>query len=467
MKSKIIMKNLISKSIIITFILLINVIISNAQNIYTFAGNGVYSFSGDGGLATSAALYDPSGVAIDLFGNVYFGDARFGAGINRIRKVNISGIISTVVDTSGYVAFTGDGGPAVSANINFYGNNGLGHGIATDVSGNYYIADEMNGRIRKIDSNGIITTIAGTGVGCYSGDGGPAISASLCYPVGVAVDAQGNVYIADRTNCRIRKVDISGIITTIAGTGSFGFSGDGGPATSAQISYPEAIAVDLAGNIYIADYSNNRIRKVNTSGIINTVAGSAGIGGFSGDGGAATSAKLFAPCGVAVDASGNIYIVDAANRRVRKVNNSGIITTVAGTGTNGFSGDGGLATAANITCDGHGIAVDAMGNVYITDQYRIRVFTCPVGISSEEKITDELIVYPNPFSNETTLKTTHNFENSTIIIYNLYGQQVKLIKNISGQSIILNRDNLSSGVYFIKLTQEDKVITTSKLLIID
>jgi uncharacterized protein (TIGR03437 family) len=229
-----------------------------------------------------------------------------------------------------------------------------------------YIVDGGNSCIRKVATNGIITTVAGNGSYGYSGDGGPATSAQLYNPLGVAVDAAGNLYIADSANSRIRKVATNGIITTGAGSGSIGYSGDAGPATSAQLRGPSGVAVDAAGNLYIADAGNSRIRKVATNGIITTVAGN-GSPGYSGDGGPATRAQLYLPLGVAVDAAGNLYIITDSDyyvSRIRKVATNGIITTIAGNGSPGYSGDGGPATSAQLD-DTSGVAVDATGNVYV------------------------------------------------------------------------------------------------------
>ena len=205
-------------------------------------------------------------------------------------------------------------------------------GVALDDAGNLYIADRDDPRIRKVDAGGTITTVAGIRTRGFSGDGGPATSAQINSPRGVALDGAGNLYIVDTGNNRIRKVDTSGIITTVAGTGDAGFSGDGGPATSARLSGPRGVALDDAGNLYIADRDNNRIRKVDTSGTITTVAGT-GDAGFSGDGGPALSATLNGPSGVALDGAGNLYIAEFGNSRIRKVDTSGTITTVAGTGS--------------------------------------------------------------------------------------------------------------------------------------
>lgn len=255
---------------------------------------------------------------------------------------------------------TGNGGPAVSAKLN------TPQGMCFDASGNLYIADSGNHSIRKVDQNGTITTFAGTGVAGFSGDGGPASAAKLNNPSDLAIDAAGNIYVCDELNERIRKIDVSGNISTIAGTGTAGYSGDGGAATSATMDHPFRIALDASGNLFIADAYNYVVRKVNTSGIMSTVAGN-NTAGFSGDGGQATSASINEASGLAFDGNGNMYIADEYNHRVRMVNTSGVIITVAGSGAYGYSGDGGPATSAafpNLI----GLAVDAAGNIYIPDR---------------------------------------------------------------------------------------------------
>ena len=335
--------------------------LSPGSIISTIAGNGTAGYSGDGGPAASAELNSPSGVAVDFSGNIYIADYKN----NRIRRVDASGVISTVAG-KGTAGYSGDGGPASSAELS------TPSGVAVDTSGNIYIADSSNNCVRKVDASGVISTVAGNGTAGYSGDGGPAVSAELSSPSGVAVDTSGNIYIADDKNNCIRKVDASGVISTVAGNGTGGYSGDGGPATSAELSTPSGVAVDASSNIYIADSSNNCIRKVDASGVISTVAGK-GTGGYSGDGGPASSAELSSPFGVAVDASGNIYIADDKNNRIRKVDASGVISTVAGNGTGGYSGDGGPATSAQLNSPS-GLAVDSSGNIYIADttNYRVR-----------------------------------------------------------------------------------------------
>ena len=274
--------------------------------ITTIAGNGTLGFSGDGGQATAAAIHGANGVAVDASGNVYIADY----GNHRIRKVTVStGIITTIAGGG----IGGDGGPATAATL------GNIYGVGIDGSGNVYIADYSSAVIRKVTvSSGIISTIAGTGVQGYNSDGIAATAAKLYYPTGVAVDGSGNVYISDSYNARIRKVT-GGIISTYTGNGTGGYSGDGGQATAAQILSPYGVALDASGNVYIADFNNDLIRKVTTStGIITSIAGNYS-NGFSGDGGPATNAQIVQPTGVAVDATGNVYIADYGNARIRKV----------------------------------------------------------------------------------------------------------------------------------------------------
>ena len=361
--------------------------IDTAGMITTVAGNKVTILtSGDGGLATAAQLYNPQGIAIDGAGNLYIADTWN----YRIRKVYTSGVITTVAgngvgDVNGNSSFSGDGGLATAAQLN------NPQGIAVDVAGNLYIADTWNHRIRKVDTAGIITTVAGNVYIGFNGDGGLATAAQLSNPQGIAVDGAGNLYIADTWNYRIRKVDTSGVITTVAGNGSTGSNGDGGAATSAQLNNPQGIAVDGAGNLYIADSGNYRIRKVDTVGMITTVAGN-GSAGFNGDGGLATAAQLKYPQGIGVDGAGNLYIADAENHRIRKVDTAGVITTVAGNGMvnadgeSNFSGDDGAAIAAQLN-NPTDIAVDRVGNLYIADSgnRRIRFVQADTEIRSTKK----------------------------------------------------------------------------------
>jgi hypothetical protein len=343
---------------------------SSGGTITTIAGTGKAGFSGDGGQATAAQLRSVHGVTVDRQGNLYIADFED----HRVRRVSPDGTITTFAGRGAGGGSSGDGGPATLARLDGP------QGIAVDGQGNVYISDYNDYRVRKVSPGGTITTFAGTGIPGSSGDGGPATSARLYAPSGVAVDGQGNVYIVDSYNQRVRKVSAGGTITTIAGTGRLGFSGDGGPATSAQLSYPSGVAVDGQGNVYIVDA--NRVRKVSRGGTITTFAGT-GAGGFSGDGGPATSAQV-RPTGVGADSQGNIYIADFYGFRVRKVSPGGMITTFAGTGGGGFSGDGGPATSARLYGP-YAVAVDGQGNVYIADDrnYRVR----KVGTSGTARAT--------------------------------------------------------------------------------
>jgi sugar lactone lactonase YvrE len=326
--------------------------------ISTVAGNGTGGFSGDNGLATYASLNFPFGIAIDGQDNIFIADNNN----YRIRKVDTNGFIITVAGTNSG-GFSGDGNSATTARLN------SPHGVCVDGAGNYFIADTFNYRIRKVNTNGIITTVGGGGGSL--GDGGNATNATLSNPYGVAMDAAGNLYIADTGN-RVRKIDVNGIITTFAGTNSSGFSGDGGPATNALLNNPMGVTEDSIGNVYIADYGNNRIRRVDTNGIITTIAGT-NSSGFSGDGGPANMAQLYRPSHVACDTSGNLFIADSGNSRIRQIDANGIITTIAGGGTT--LGDGGIATNANLAPAT--LAFKSSGDLICSDtgHYLIRMIT--------------------------------------------------------------------------------------------
>ena len=342
--------------------------------ISTVAGNGSSGLAGDGGAAASASLR-PFGVALDSAGNLYVADADNG----RIRKLTAAtGVINTVAGI-GYHSFAGEGGAATSANLDFP------QGVALDSAGNLYIADTKNHRIRKITAaTGVITTEAGNGRSGFWGDDGVATSADLDHPSGVALDSAGNLYIADTKNHRIRKITAAtGVITTIAGNGRSGFTGDGGAATSTSLGDPLGVAIDSAGNLYIADTNNHRIRKITVTGQITTVAGSYSVG-FAGDGGAATSAAMNYPSGVTVDGAGNLYVADSGNHRIRKITAAtGVITTVAGNGTSSFAGDGLAATSASLNYP-RGVTADGAGNLYVADSgnHRIRKITAATGVIS-------------------------------------------------------------------------------------
>jgi trimeric autotransporter adhesin len=378
--------------------------------ISTIAGNGISGFSGDGGPAKSALVSFPTGITIDGQGNILFTDQ----GNYRVRRIDPQGIITTIAGT-GVIGYTGDGGPAINATFNSM------YGLAVDRLGNIYICDEGNNVIRKVDLTGTITTVAGNGTAGFSGDGGPAISASLDFPYAVLPDASGNFYISDYLNDRVRKVNTKQIIKTVVGNGSSGCTGDGGPATSAAIGGPRglllsggnllvagggcskirtvalstqiinsvagsttgydgdgnpplstrfygesALLLDKSGNLVIVDRGNDRVRVLTTATQLVTSI----VGGYTGDGGKGTASALDFPQGINFDHSGNLYIADDYAHRIRKVTPGGIISTFAGSGISGYTGDGGPATSATLNFP-EAMAADSRGNVYISDQFGI------------------------------------------------------------------------------------------------
>ena len=329
------------------------------------AGNSIQGLSGDGGGALSASLNAPERVAIDSNGNLFIADTNN----NRVRKVTPSGIITTLAG-NGAAGFSGDGGAAINAAL--YEPAGL----AVDSSGNVYIADSGNNRIRKVDPSGVITTVAGNGLPVYSGDGGAASRASLNFPNSVAVDASGNLYIADSGNNTIRKITTGGpfgaTIMTVAGSGIFGYSGDGGKATAASLAYPTDAFLDASGNLFIADYSNSRIRKVTADGIIHTVAGNGALG-YSGDGGSALQAALGDPFGVVVDASGTIFIADTFKTKIRVVDATGTITTILDNVPRSPLPTDLEPAAGQVQLFPDGLAWDKSGNLFISDCSNNRV----------------------------------------------------------------------------------------------
>jgi sugar lactone lactonase YvrE len=335
-----------------------------AGAISTYAGTGANGYSGDGGPAVDAVLKNPEGVFVDASGDLYVADTDN----HVVRKISSATGIITTVAGDGHPGVTGDGGPATSARLSFPED------IYVTASGDLYIADTGNNEIRKVSgATGVITTVAGSGNPGSSGDGGPATSAKLKSPRGIIVAPNGDFYIGDRSNNKIRKVSGgTGIITTAAGTGSSGYSGDGGPATSARLSAPQGIALASNGDVYLTDTGNNVIRKIAaSSGIISTVVGT-GAAGSAGDGGPASAAQLRAPEALCFTATGDLLVADTGNHKIRRVTTGGVITTVAGTGTAGFSGDGGPATTAQLDTP-RGVHISSSGVYYIGDHNNRRV----------------------------------------------------------------------------------------------
>jgi uncharacterized protein (TIGR03437 family) len=337
------------------------------QIVVTVAGTGAIDNTGDGGPGTAATLNQPRGVAVDSKGNILVADTQN----RRVRRISPTGVMTAFAGT-GLLGSGGDGGPAVEATLNFP------NVVIVDKDDNVYISDQFTNRIRKVTPDGKISTIAGTGTGFggFSGDGGPATQAQFNGQVGLALDKDGNLFVADRLNSRIRRIDArTGIITTVAGNGQVGSGGDGGAATQAELNLPTGVAVDAAGNLYITDIGNQRIRRVSaTDGKISTIAGT-GVAGFSGDGGPAVSAllNLAYPATLTLDAAGDLYFADRNNHRIRKITlNTSIITTVAGTGIAGFNGDGTAPTGVNLNLP-TSVAFDAAGNMIIADSSNNRI----------------------------------------------------------------------------------------------
>ena len=414
---------------------------AQVNNIYTIAGTGAHGYSGDDSVALSAKLYKPFRIYSDEMNNLFIADALN----NRIRKIDAITSIITTIAGDGTAAFGGDGEQATHAKLNYP------DAVIVDHLGNIYISDELNQRIRKIAaSTGIINTIAGNGSAGYNGDNIPATDASLNRPAGLCFDSEGRLYIADWGNNRIRRVDLStGVISTIGGNGIAGYSGDGNLATNATLNTPVQVFTDHEDNILIAEPMTATIRRITQStGIINTIAGT-GVAGYSGDNGLATDAKLDQPSGIYVDSQSNIFIAEFGNGTVRKINGAtGIITTVAGTGVTGYCCDGGPATNAQM--NNSDVLIDKNGHMVICDydNHRIRRVGAPpdkTAIWPKAIVTKrEVSVYPNPATNELTVANVA--EASTYRLINAEGKCVQdgILKKGDSKVVV---KGLPPGVY--------------------
>jgi hypothetical protein len=509
---------------------------SNAQYyINTIAGTGVAGYSGDGGNATAAKLNEPTGIAIQAGIFLYVSEV----GNNVVREIQPSGNIISTFAGNGTAGFSGDGGAATAAELNYP------WGIFADPSYNIWITDNHNERVREVNNSlGEILTVVGNGTAGFSGDGGNATAAEIDNPAGITLDASGNIYFCDANNYRIREVlSSNNDISTFAGNGTDGYSGDGGQATAAEMAAPTDVTIDGSGNIFFCDDANHVVRKVNTSGVVSTVAGN-GTYGYSGDGGQATAAEMEGPQDIAVDGSGNLFIADYSNSTIRKVTAStGVITTIAGTGTAGYSGDYGLATSAKISLP-LSIKVDPTGAVYFADYgnnvvrmltttyfkvYAVQstiskcgqgygavtatptggappytyswapsgytggttatysglpngTYTVTVTDNNSHVVTQtinvichhegivgsnagefaELKIYPNPTKSSFVIDGTQ--EGSKIYVYNSLGEQVQMV-NVKDITTSVEMANKPDGIYFIRVLNEDGTISTQQKII--
>jgi hypothetical protein len=449
------------KHILVCFLVLAS---AKGQIITTIAGNGMAGYNGDNISATSAEFSIPNGNAIDQFGNVFIADA----GNNRVRKINVSSGIITTIAGNGTMGYSGDGGQATAAELS--APTGVAFDNTGNLYVADFYNQVIR---KVITSTGIITTIAGTGTLGYSGNGGQATSAQLSSPRQLAFDTSGNLYICDEGNYVIRKIITStGIIITAVGTNTQGYSGDGGQATSAEINNANAITTDIAGNLYIADSDNNVIRKViSSTGIITTIIGNGynagtGNGGYSGDGGAATAAELYVPEYIVLDSLGNLYISDSFNSVIRKVNTAGIIYTIAGTGAAGFSGDGGLSINAELKypC---GIAL-YVNNLYVVDYGNNRVrkvsnVSSITGVEQWAVNSEQLSVYPNPATDVLNVECLLVNEKSTLEITDMLGNTI-YHSTFSTQHNTINISNLSEGMYLLRVLQNGNAVYTTKVI---
>lgn len=429
----------------ILYLLLCLPVFTRAQIITIVAGNGISSgYTGDGGPATDAKIWNAAYMAVDDIGNIFIADRANHA----IRKVDTFGIITTIAG-NGTAGFTGDSGPASAALLNDP------EGISVDHSGNIIFADAGNNRIRKISTSGMISTIAGNGNCCYATDGGLADTSTIAV-LDIALDAADNIYFTDR-HARVREINASdGIITTIAGTGTAGVGADSGPATATAISATGGLTLDNGGNIYLAEFENSRVRKINTSGIISTIAGNGAIG-YSGDGGPATAAPVAAPYDVAIDAAGNLYIsqngqVTVFGRWIRKVDPSGTISTYAGNGSLGLTGNDGPATAAAVFRP-NGIVCDIAGNVYFAQPiYSVirKIGSASIAHASVDKLVppDKISISPNPAKNKLLVTAQEKITNITFI--NVLGKTV-CSNNYNQDTVEIDLTQLPAGIYLIKI----------------
>jgi sugar lactone lactonase YvrE len=439
-------------------LLITTLVKAQAGFITTVAGDGIAGFAGDGQPATNAKIDTIGYTAVDDSGNIYISDAQN----NRIRKIYArTGEMATIAG-NGFPGWTGDYGAATLAEVYYP------FGIAVDHNFNVYFCDNGNGVIRKINqSTGIITTIAGTGNGGNTGNGGKADTATFDDCVDIAVDGAGNLYISDDVAGCVRIILASNnMIYQYAGNNTAGYSGDGSAATAAQLNKPLGIAVDNSGNLYIADWMNYVIRKVNTSGTISTVAGIAGNNAYNNASGNATAVPLSSPTGVACDKNGFVYVADAGDNVVRRINvNTNYDLVVAGDTGAGFSGDNVLATTTELNYP-FTVSLDTNSNIYIGDllNFRIReVGAVPTAVPQISN-SGRFAIYPNPVNNTLNIQFSASYTSgkNTFEIVDITGRTITSFDRTvnSGNIIPVDVSALSGGMYFIKVSNN----TSSQVL---
>lgn len=408
----------------------------HAQIITTIAGNGIAGDGGDKGLATNAQLNQPIALTIDKTGNVYLADER----ANSVRKIDHKGIITTI---SGKTIFDKP------------------HDITVDPSGNIYVTEYNTHIIRKMSANGTITNVAGiqqkpASFG-YLDIGKPATATSLNTPNGIAIDRVGNIYFADQWNYMILKISTTGILSVVAGNGYGGKKGNNGPATAAELNAPWGVVTDKKGSIYFTDIASHTVHKIDAAGIITTIAGT-GDRGYSGDGGSATNATLNEPHGITIDDSGNVYIADAGNHAIRCIYTDNTIATIAGTGYRGYSGDGGIAVDAGLNSP-YDVAVDKRGNVYIADalNHVIRKVTTPPRVKKELLVKEAFNIIADADKNELVV-TIDSGAYDSYSITDIKGKTLTT-HPISERRTRIDISTLQSAHYFIDLKKKEKVKT--------
>ncbi len=423
---------------------------AHAQYINTVAGNGVAAYTGDGGAANMASFNAVEGMAVDGAGNIYLADKNN----NVVRKISNSGVVTTFAGT-GVAGYSGNGGAATAAKLN------TPSAVATDGAGNVYIAERGNHVVRVVNTAGKIKVYAGSGIEGYSGDGDTAHLGRISTPTALCMDGVGNLYIAEGGSHVIRRVDNgTRIMHTVAGTGSFGNTGDGGMATNATFNTPSGVVVDALGNVYIADAQNNRVRRVDAvTGMVSTVIGT-GTPGNTGDGGPATAATVSAPVSVALDMMGNLYVVSRGFHNVRMVNSAGNISHVAGTGAPGYSGDGGLAVTASLRGPRF-VFVDGWSRIYIGDQGNnvIRQLSATASVGNVAALANGFRLYPIPAGNTVHADLTAMSGTVEIRIINATGTTVFVQKVTGGQVLPVSITGIAPGMYTVSVAHAGAVYT--------